>query len=112
MARIECPLPIFGVMDVTHALNRTRITTAVSDRLEINLTLGPLALVTYLGDVAAEELGIEARTTCQIVCQTHQTFSHDKRYRVELIGYTVGVAPSLIDPQPVGKEGNRRKKIG
>jgi hypothetical protein len=68
--------------------------------------------VAYLGDIAAEELGIEARPTCQIVCQAHNTFSHDKRYRVVLIGHTVGVAPSLIDPQPVGKEGNWRKKIG
>jgi hypothetical protein len=99
-------------MDITHALHRPRITPSVSDGLEINLTFGPLAIVTYLRDITAEELGIEACTTCQIVRQAHQTFGHDKRYRVELIGYTVGVAPSLIDPQPVGKEGNRRKKIG
>jgi hypothetical protein len=96
-------------MDITHALHRARITPAVTDGLEINLTLGPLAIVAYLGDVAAEELGIEACTTSQIVCQAHYTFGHDKRYRVELIGYAVGVAPSLIDPQPVGKEGNWRK---
>ena len=96
-------------MDITHALHGARITPAITDGLEINLTLGPLAIVAYLGDVATEELGIEARTTCQIVRQAHQTFGHNKRYRVELIGYTVGVAPSLIDPQPVGKEGNWRK---
>ena len=98
-------------MDITHALHGARITPAITDGLEINLTLGPLAIVTYLGDVAAEELGIVTGVACPFVCQAYDTFGHSKHYRVGLIGYA-DAAPALIDPQPVGKESNWRKKIG
>ena len=111
MACIESPLPIFGVMDVTNARHCPRITPSVADSLGINLALGPLAIVTYLGDVAAEELGIVTGIACPFVCQAYDTFGHSKHYRVGLIGYA-DAAPALIDPQPVGKESNWRKKIG
>ena len=99
-------------MDITNARHCPRITPSVADGLGINLALGPLTIVAYLGDIAAEELGIETGIACPLVCQAHYTFGHSKYYRVCHIGYTVGVTPSLINPQPVGKEGNWRKKIG
>ena len=63
MAGIECPRPIFGVMDITNARHCPRITPSVADGLGINLALGPLSIVAYLGDIAAEELGIETVLT-------------------------------------------------
>ena len=98
-------------MDITNARHCPRITPSVADGLGINLALGPLTIVAYLGDIAAEELGIETGIACPFVCQAHYTFGHGKHYRIGLIGYT-DAAPALIDPQPVGKKGNWRKKIG
>ena len=112
MARIECPRPIFGVMDITHALHGARITPAITDGLEINLTLGPLAIVTYLGDVAAEELGVEAGIVCHVMRQAYGSLGQGKSDGIHLIIDTVGSAPTLGDPHPMGKEGDGRKQIG
>jgi hypothetical protein len=112
MSRIESPLPIRRVLNKSDTLHLTRIASTVTDGLYIDHAFSPGTVVAHLSDITTKEFGIKACPTCQIMCQSHKTFAHSKSYCVEPIIYVVHIAPSIVDPHPVGKESNRWKKIG